>query len=135
MVLTIGSETDLEALMELVADAAFQEGVFHLVHGELVFTGEVLRAVPDKAEEYWMGPMHRTRIPWTKCLMEFIGITRCQVKECEEASGEPTPLLTWEKQGGHYVIGLRTPQRMELILTLPQLSGRCEDVGQLIWQR
>ena len=134
MVITIASEDDLDAMNDLMTDAAFREGVFHLVEGQLVLTCEVLRAVPDKAEEYWMGPIHRTRIPWTKCLMEFIGVTRCQVKDLDEGEAGQT-LLTWEKRGGHYLIRLRTPFRMEFQLTLPQLSGRCEDVGQLIWQR
>ena len=135
MLIKMDGETDLETISELLADAAFREGVFHLVEGELVFTCEMVRAVPDQAEEYWMGPVHRTRIPWIKCLMEFIGVVRCQVREPAEPSGETQPLLTWERQGAHYVIHLRTYGRMELLLTLPQLSGRCEDVGQLIWQR
>ena len=135
MHIPISSETDLDTVSELVADAAFREGVLHVVDGEFVFTCEVIRAVPDKAEEYWMGPMHRTRIPWTKCLMEFTGVARCQVKELEEAAPEGPPLLVWEQRGEHYVVHLRTPFRMEFLLTLPRLSGRCEDIGQLIWQR
>ena len=135
MMLTIDSEIQLETLGDLLVDAAFREGVFHVVEGELVFTCEILRAVPDKAEEYWMGPMHRTRIPWTKCLVEFIGVTRCQVKELDDVASEGQLLLSWEKRAGHYVVRVRTPFRMEFVLTMPQLSGRCEDIGQLIWQR
>ena len=135
MVIRLGSESDLDTIGDLVADAMFREGVFHLVEGTMVFTCEIMRAVPEKAEEYWMGPVHKTRIPWIKCLMEFSGITRCQLRELSDAAGESQALFTWEKQGEHYVIHLRTIERMELLLTLPHVTGRCEDVGQLIWQR
>ena len=131
----ISADADLDTVSELVADAAFREGVLHVVHGEFVFTCELIRAVPDKAEEYWMGPLHRTRIPWTKCLMELTGIERCQVKELDEASPESQQLLAWEQRGGQYVVRLRTPFKMEFVLSMARLAGRCEDIGQLIWQR
>ena len=133
MFVTIATEEDLEAVSELMVDAAFREGVFHLVEGQLVFTCEVLRAVPDKAEEYWMGPIHRTRIPWTKCLMEFIGVTRCEVKELDEPEGAGQMLLMWEKHGGRYVVRLRTPFRMEFQLTLAELFSFPVDYGSL-WE-
>ena len=135
MVIDVSTETELDALSELLVDAGFREGVFHQVKGELVFTCEVIRAVPDKAEEYWMGPIHRTRIPWIKCVIEFSGVTRCQVKEWDESSAEGQMLLAWGKHGGHYLISIRTPYRMEFQFTLRHLAGRCEDVGELIWQK
>ena len=135
MVIDVSNESELDALTELLVDAGFREGVFHQVKGELVFTCEIIRAVPDKAEEYWMGPVYRTRIPWVKCVVEFTGVTRCHVKESEDTSPEGQMLLSWQKHGGHYLVGIRTPYRMEIVLTLRNLTGRCEDVGELIWQR
>jgi len=131
----VASETELETLCDLLVDAAFLEGTVHLVEGELAFTCEIMRAVPDKAEEYWMGPVHRTRIPWTKCLIEFTGLTRCQTRELEHPSPEGEPLLSWQKHGGQYLVRLHTPFHVELVLTLPRIAGRYEDMGQLIWQR
>jgi hypothetical protein len=131
--ITIATEADLHAVRELLINAAFRDATVQVLKQQLVFTCEVIRAVPEKAEEYWSGPLHKTRIPWTHCQIEFSGITQCHMRELDEASFEGECILEWERKGGQYHIHLQTPMRLEFDISMKTLDGRCEDVGELNW--
>jgi hypothetical protein len=133
MLLHIRNEADLDGLRDVLTDAALREATFHLADGQMVFRCDMVRPVPDQAEEYWAGPIHKTRIPWTRCVLELSGITRCQMRELDDASHDGMLLLGWEKQAGHYLVSVQTPLRMEMVLVLKRLHGCCEDVGELNW--
>jgi hypothetical protein len=133
MLVDIARGEELEQVASALEGAIFQDMSMHVVDGNVHCEIEFLRAVPDQAEEYWSGKIHKTRVPWIRCVVGLRAIRACHIQELDEEEEDTDFPLAWSMRSAQCMITIRTPLRTEIIVVLNGIQGCCEDTGELCW--
>jgi hypothetical protein len=127
---TIQVMGDLKDLGELLDGAGIDQARLAPSDGRLRLDMELTRACPELQAAARPGFGGRRKVPWVKSRLVLERITDAAVQRVTDGGAAQPPLLACEAIAGGYTVAVTSHDGLRLVLTMDQLSGAFQDIGQ-----
>ena len=123
--------SDIKDLGELLGGSRVEQARLLPSNGALQLVLDFTRAMPERASAVRQGFVKKVRTPFTKCQLTLGKVRQAAVKRVDDPASEQ-PLLSCDAITGGYQLTVQTPDGLQLVLQLEQLTGAFADVGEPI---